>query len=634
MDENGEPRVVWHGSEKRFSEFSNKLIGSHTDANGHDGVGVWGRGHYFSDRKDLAEEYQRGNPDGQTIATFLDIRNPMPKEEVLRIANEAWDYADPDGKNYYREYQRLIDESVRKNDYDGVMAKGKHATEYVAISPTQIKSATGNTGAFDPANPDIRFSVRRVTPEEDAAYMDAVRRGDMEAAEKMERDAVARAMPDTKVVGADGKPMKVYHGSRTGANIKIFRTPSFFSDNRDVADMFKKEADFILRVNGKEVAIDDVTARQIADELTGGDYTPDEMANWGSFAESIRDIEDNGKGYGGRDVIADALGGVGIDTPLDEITEMSFMRVPDIYECYVNITNPLEIDFKGKTWGQEGTKEMEAAVRDAAQNGYDGVIVRNIREGGFLGELRNGEEPPLSTDYIPVSPNQIKLADAVTRDDAGNVIPLSQRFDQQNPDIRFSVRLAPELRETLTLEPSDEATAKASVKAWRAERKAFTNRRNGRTAELRADWTKIFSEPAKKKSANYAAHYAAANRLDTLFENGVRMLDETPPNGSRDIRAYAKYGCPFEFGGETYLAKITVKEYADGKATDGFYSIEEISVEKIGAGGINAGITSIEGHELDPGATAVLKNMLQQTPHILPNAAAERNGGEMRFVIG
>ncbi len=277
------------------------------------------------------------------------------------------------------------------------------------------------------------------TAAEDAAYMDAVYRGDREAAEKMKRDAVARAMPNTKVVGADGKPMKVYHGSRTGANIKIFRTPSFFSDNRDVADMFKKEADFILRVNGEEVAIDDVTARQIADELTMGDYTPDEMANWGSFAESIRDIEDNGKGYGGRDVIADALSGVGIDTPLDEITEMSFMRVPDIYECYVNITNPLEIDFKGKTWGQEGTREMEAAVRNAARNGYDGVIVRNIREGGFLGELRNGEEPPLSTDYIPVSPNQIKVADAVTRDDAGRVIPLSRRFDKGETDVRFSV---------------------------------------------------------------------------------------------------------------------------------------------------------------------------------------------------
>lgn len=618
VDENGEPLVVYHGSPHEFSVFDRRRIRNNTRNM---------RGFFFTTNRDTSGYY------GKEMPCFLNVRRPLVEtrgeggEETIQAALKDGSIARHDGTIAY------AGEDIKSNPYLNRGLAEDGIIEIVVPNPTQIKSATDNTGAFDPTNPDIRFSVRRVTPEEDAAYMDAVRRGDMEAAEKMERDAVARAMPDTKVVGADGKPMKVYHGSRTGANIKIFRTPSFFSDNRDVADMFKKEADFILRVNGKEVAIDDMTARQIADELTGGDYTPDEMANWGSFAESIRDIEDNGKGYGGRDVIADALGGVGIDTPLDEITEMSFMRVPDIYECYVNITNPLEIDFKGKTWGQEGTKEMEAAVRDAAKNGYDGVIVRNIREGGFLGELRNGEEPPLSTDYIPVSPNQIKLADAVTRDDAGNVIPLSQRFDQESPDIRFSVRLAPELRETLTLEPSDEATAKTSVKAWRAERKAFTNRRDGRTAELKADWTKIFSEPAKKKSANYAAHDAAANRLDTLFENGVRMWDEPPRNGSRDIRAYAKYGCPFEFGGETYLAKITVKEYADGKATDGFYSIEEISVEKIGAGGINAGITSIEGHELDPGATAVLKNMLQQTPRIVPNAAAGRNGGEMRFSI-
>ena len=232
----------------------------------------------------------------------------------------------------------------------------------------------------------------------------------------------------SKVVDKDGKPLVVYHGSRTGANIKIFNTPSFFSDNRDVADMFKKEADFILRVNDKEVAIDNITARQIADELTRGDFTPDEMSDWGSFEQLIGDIEDNGKGYGGRDVITDALASVDIHIPLDEITEMSFKRVPDIYECYINIRRPLEIDFKGKTWGQEGTREMEAAVRDAAKNGYDGVIVRNIREGGLLGELRNGEEPPLSTDYIPVSPTQIKSA----TDNTG-------AFDPSNPDIRYSI---------------------------------------------------------------------------------------------------------------------------------------------------------------------------------------------------
>lgn len=285
--------------------------------------------------------------------------------------------------------------------------------------------------------------------------------------------------------------------------------------------------------------------------------------------------------------------------------------------CFLNVRRPLV-----ETRGEGGEETIQAALKDGSIARHDGTIAyagEDIKSNPYLN--RGLAEDGIIEIVVP-NPTQIKSA----TDNTG-------AFDPANPDIRFSVRLAPELRETLTLEPSDEATAKASVKAWRAERKAFTNRRDGRTAELKADWTKIFSEPAKKKSANYAAHYAAVNRLDTLFENGVRMWDEPPRNGSRDIRAYAKYGCPFEFGGETYLAKITVKEYADGKATDGFYSIEAISVEKIGAGGINAGITSIEGHELDPGATAVLKNMLQQTPRIVPNAAAGRNGGEMRFSI-
>ena len=99
------------------------------------------------------------------------------------------------------------------------------------------------------------------------------------------------------------------------------------------------------------------------------------------------------------------------------------------------------------------------------------------------------------------------------------------------------------------------------------------------------------------------------------------MWEEAPRNGSNDIRAYAKYGCPFELNGDVYLAKITVKEYSSSAATDGLYSVEAISVEKIGAEGINAGITSIEGHELDLGATVALSKMLTPTPDIVAQSA-------------
>ncbi len=55
-----------------------------------------------------------------------------------------------------------------------------------------------------------RFSI---TPEQDTEYLDAVKRGDMETAQRMVRNAAAETMPDTKVADADGKPMVVYHGT-------------------------------------------------------------------------------------------------------------------------------------------------------------------------------------------------------------------------------------------------------------------------------------------------------------------------------------------------------------------------------------------------------------------------------------
>jgi hypothetical protein len=42
------------------------------------------------------------------------------------------------------------------------------------------------------------------------------------------------------------------------------------------------------------------------------------------------------------------------------------------------------------------------------------------------------------------SPEQIKSADPVTRDNAGNVIPLSERFQPASPDIRFSQKVGPD----------------------------------------------------------------------------------------------------------------------------------------------------------------------------------------------
>src|SRR5699024_5796966 len=49
-------------------------------------------------------------------------------------------------------------DSLLREGHDGIIFQSEGANEYVAFEPTQIKSAIGNRGTFDPANPDIRYS--------------------------------------------------------------------------------------------------------------------------------------------------------------------------------------------------------------------------------------------------------------------------------------------------------------------------------------------------------------------------------------------------------------------------------------------------------------------------------------------
>lgn len=70
----------------------------------------------------------------------------------------------------------------------------------------------------------------------------------------------------------------------------------------------------------------------------------------------------------------------------------------------------------------------ELAARDKAA-GYDGSIIRNVRDGG----------PGKATDTVSFNPNYIKSADAITYDDNGNIIPLSERGDFGRNELRYSV---------------------------------------------------------------------------------------------------------------------------------------------------------------------------------------------------
>ena len=65
---------------------------------------------------------------------------------------------------------------------------------------------------------------------------------------------------------------------------------------------------------------------------------------------------------------------------------------------------------------------------------YDSIV---LDEGG---DMVDGKPVSRGLSYVIRKSNQIKSADIITYDDSGNVIPLSQRFNTQNNDIRYSDR--------------------------------------------------------------------------------------------------------------------------------------------------------------------------------------------------
>lgn len=72
----------------------------------------------------------------------------------------------------------------------------------------------------------------------------------------------------------------------------------------------------------------------------------------------------------------------------------------------------------------------------AQEQGYNSVVFKNIRDNGGMNSDIDYDE--VADIYVIFNPNSIKSADAVTYDDNGNVIPLSERFKDDNNDIRYS----------------------------------------------------------------------------------------------------------------------------------------------------------------------------------------------------
>ena len=135
-DENGEPKVFYHNTNADFFAFNPLYNGSSTDA------GWLGDGFYFYGDPSEGQDYGE-----KKMSVFLNIREPYyASEEENRSLSEQND----------RSASLKFREERESEGYDGVYFNGDLRQETVVFSPTQIKSATDNVGAFDASKEDIR----------------------------------------------------------------------------------------------------------------------------------------------------------------------------------------------------------------------------------------------------------------------------------------------------------------------------------------------------------------------------------------------------------------------------------------------------------------------------------------------
>ncbi len=456
LDENGEPQVVYHGSPYgSITEFNRK---------GHSVSGLREFGTYFGTNKKLAQlyAYARQQAKGdiekyeeekarldaiifndetdprvaldafdeldklnesqrpKVYEVFLNIRNPKVFDAEQSNGWDGWHKLKQD-VGYDIKYGVEAIEAIAGHNsaarmdqkYDGIIAKNMadvHHEEgldelmgdvFLVFdeTPANIKSATGNT-TFDPDDPDIRYrgESNPITPEMDSEYLAAIEAGDMETAQRMVLEAAKLAMPNTKVVDENGNPLVVYHGTPYGKftvfndalkNTFAPKGTHWFADNKEIADTYSNEEGWTANVflNLQNPAVID--------------------ANGNTWSNIPAEYEV----YDGKDI--DELF-------LTRDEALAFVRENGLDESM--------IEARGET-------ETNIVVAKAMASGkYDGVIVKNVLDIGAESEVA---EEQTTTDYVAFSPNQIKSAEAVSYDDAGNVIPLSQRFNPAKKDIRY-----------------------------------------------------------------------------------------------------------------------------------------------------------------------------------------------------
>lgn len=283
VDENGEPIVVYHGTNLSVT---NK------------GVPFWTfyEDQHFGTEEQAKELARAGRPEAERkmYEVFLNIRN------IKRVPDVPQDWI----KNH-SEYWEPVFAQAKTEGYDGLVYVNEwedsdsKSDSYVAFAPSQIKSATDNTGEFSSEEGDIRLSFKPVGGNSGYVGYSMSRRAAMARSEGRypktdfrKEYGVTSASLDALVYfdiidNSEWHHTSVYGNKTTFYGWSEEEYADIYADNKKVIDGIAREfkkADEAYRNSGKE----------LHERLVAGEITPQEVYELGREADRnhLRSIDE------------------------------------------------------------------------------------------------------------------------------------------------------------------------------------------------------------------------------------------------------------------------------------------------------------------------------------------------------
>ena len=304
------------------------------------------------------------------LKLFVKFKNPMVTDQQHESYRET---------TYFDQIKE-----AKKNGHDGLIVlntwdagafaefDGAYRDNiFVAFEPTQIKSATGNNGNFDPDDPRINMAI----PFDERKHRRS--RGRFARKNHTESPEFKAWFGDSKIVNEDGSPRVVYHGSAdvfdqfdTSNDLGDARdNVAFFSYDPNVASEYAyaetlAEKQAIAKGNELYAARDKMwrdSGWRMPDSTGARTHRLSAMLD----ADEI-DREDYEAFHKADDDIYDYEYGDGDGAEVD--------RKPNILPVYLSLQNPLVVNAHGLPWSDIVAPVLQGVDRDK----YDGVIFLNL----------------------------------------------------------------------------------------------------------------------------------------------------------------------------------------------------------------------------------------------------------------